>query len=119
MDVEWSRAFDGKLALGALVEAVRKCLAPAGVTRVEWEIRRASFRIDELTYKFDVSDDRQRAEEMYGSDIEGAFVSLTVFPPEARDNAVQIHLDFDGRRTRLRAEGASQRVLERLRDSYR
>ncbi|GMG82060.1 hypothetical protein LNKW23_12730 [Paralimibaculum aggregatum] len=115
MEAEWARTVEGKLELDGFIEALHKAAAPIGVSSLEWEIRRGSFLSDEITYKFDVSDDRDEVRAFYARPVASAYVVIALFPAEVREIIALVHINFDGKRTRIRVESPSLRVLERLR----
>lgn len=116
MELEWARTVDGKADLGMLIEALVKAAAPVGVSQIEWEIRRASYLHDEITYKFDLSDDRDETRAFYDREVASANVAIALFPAEVRETIATMHLSYDGRRSRLRVESGSLRFLKRLRE---
>ena len=115
MEVEWARTVERKVDLDGFIEALHKAAAPIGVSALEWEIRRASFLRDEITYKFDISDDRDEIRAFYAQPVATAYVVIALFPAEVRETVALVHLNYDGKRSRLRVESPSLRFLERLR----
>lgn len=116
MDAEWARTVEGKLAIDRLVAALIAAAAPAGITRHRWGFRRASLVEGEMTYRYGPDDDREAVADAYGRDIDSAQLVLALWPGEAGDPEVVVHLVFDGGRTRIRAESGTVHLLERIRN---
>ncbi len=114
MEVEWTRTIPGKLGLDPFVEALYSAGAPMHSTNLVWEFRRANLKYDEITYKFDSTDDRDEVRGLYERDISDAYVVIAMFPPDTRDITALVHMAYDGKQTRLRVESPSLRYLERL-----
>ncbi len=117
MEVEWSRAVEGKQDLAPVIEAVRAAGAPLGQTHLVWEMRRANLRQGELTFKYGVADEQEDVLARYAEDLQAAHLVLAIYPPETRELVATIHLNYDGRLTRLRVESPSLRFLTRLREA--
>ncbi|MEO1600479.1 MAG: hypothetical protein AAFU49_08425 [Pseudomonadota bacterium] len=116
MEAEWGTMRAGKVDLTTLVSAIHASAAPIGVKRVSCEFRRASLLRNEITYKYDQTDDHEAIETAYAGDVETAYVVIGVYPGESRDQIALVHLSFDGKQSRLRVESGSLRFLERLRE---